>query len=68
MRSTFPWKSISIFVIDLSFNFINQGRILFFVEWQAMQEHAAVFREGPSMKEGCRKIDTMYKEMDDLKV
>ncbi|XP_064597033.1 LOW QUALITY PROTEIN: succinate dehydrogenase [ubiquinone] flavoprotein subunit, mitochondrial-like [Liolophura sinensis] len=35
---------------------------------KAMQEHAAVFREAPSMQEGCRKIDALYKEMDDLKL
>ena len=33
-----------------------------------MQDHAAVFRDGPSMAVGCKKIADLYKEMDDLKV
>jgi len=35
---------------------------------QAMQEHAAVFRDGPTLQEGCRKIADMWKEIDDIKV
>ncbi|XP_013400938.1 succinate dehydrogenase [ubiquinone] flavoprotein subunit, mitochondrial [Lingula anatina] len=33
-----------------------------------MQNHAAVFRDGPVLKEGCRKLDAEWKQMDDLKV
>lgn len=33
-----------------------------------MQTHASVFRDGPTLKEGCKKIDECYKEMNDLKV
>jgi succinate dehydrogenase (ubiquinone) flavoprotein subunit len=33
-----------------------------------MQEHAAVFREGPTLKQGCDKIASIWKELDDLKV
>ncbi|XP_074656151.1 succinate dehydrogenase [ubiquinone] flavoprotein subunit, mitochondrial-like [Tubulanus polymorphus] len=35
---------------------------------KAMQEHAAVFRDGPSLKEGCQKMDNIYQNMADLKV
>ena len=35
---------------------------------QAMQEHAAVFRDGPTLQEGCRKISELWKEQFDLKV
>jgi succinate dehydrogenase (ubiquinone) flavoprotein subunit len=30
---------------------------------KAMQNHAAVFRDGPTLKEGCDKMDVIYKEM-----
>ncbi|KAL5013129.1 hypothetical protein ScPMuIL_007399 [Solemya velum] len=33
-----------------------------------MQTHASVFRDGPTLQEGCKKIDECYKEMDDLKL
>ena len=33
-----------------------------------MQTHAAVFRDGPTLQEGCDKMNKLYKEMDDLKV
>lgn len=33
-----------------------------------MQSHAAVFRDGPSLKEGVDKLNSLYKQMDDLKV
>jgi succinate dehydrogenase (ubiquinone) flavoprotein subunit len=33
-----------------------------------MQEHAAVFREGTTLKQGCDKIAGIWKELDDLKV
>jgi len=33
-----------------------------------MQEHAAVFRDGPTLQEGCRKISELWKEIDELKV
>jgi succinate dehydrogenase (ubiquinone) flavoprotein subunit len=35
---------------------------------RVMQNHAAVFRDGPSLKEGCEKIDEIYKQQADLKV
>jgi len=35
---------------------------------QAMQNHAAVFRDGPTLQEGCRKISDMWKDLSDLKV
>ena len=33
-----------------------------------MQNHAAVFRDGPTLAEGCKKMDAIYKEQADLKV
>ena len=33
-----------------------------------MQEHAAVFRDGPTLQEGVRKMKDLYKQLDDLKV
>ena len=35
---------------------------------KVMQTNAAVFRDGPSLKEGCEKLDELYKEMEDIKV
>jgi succinate dehydrogenase (ubiquinone) flavoprotein subunit len=35
---------------------------------KAMQNYAAVFRDGPTLKEGCDKLDALYKEMEDIKV
>lgn len=35
---------------------------------QAMQNHAAVFRDGPSLKEGVDKMYAINKELDDIKV
>lgn len=39
-----------------------------FVVVQAMQNHAAVFRDGPALKEGVDKMYAINKEMDDVKV
>ena len=33
-----------------------------------MQNHAAVFRDGPTLEEGCRKVDEIYSLQKDLKV
>ena len=33
-----------------------------------MQNHAAVFRDGPTLQEGCKKIDEIYDLQKDLKV
>jgi succinate dehydrogenase/fumarate reductase flavoprotein subunit len=33
-----------------------------------MQTHAAVFRDGPALKEGVDKMNAISKEMDDIKV
>ena len=35
---------------------------------KVMQNHAAVFRDGPSLKEGCQKLDQLQAEMKDIKV
>lgn len=32
-----------------------------------MQAHAAVFRTGSVLKEGCDKMDGIYQTMDDIK-
>jgi succinate dehydrogenase (ubiquinone) flavoprotein subunit len=32
---------------------------------KAMQHHAAVFRDGPTLKAGCEKIDSLYKSFND---
>lgn len=32
-----------------------------------MQSHAAVFRTGSVLKEGCDKMDAIYQTMDDIK-
>lgn len=34
---------------------------------QTMQAHAAVFRTGSVLKEGCDKMDAIYQTMDDIK-
>uniref|UniRef100_W5MSQ5 succinate dehydrogenase n=1 Tax=Lepisosteus oculatus TaxID=7918 RepID=W5MSQ5_LEPOC len=34
---------------------------------KTMQAHAAVFRTGPVLKEGCEKLDAVFKSMDDIK-
>uniref|UniRef100_A0A224Z9I0 Succinate dehydrogenase [ubiquinone] flavoprotein subunit, mitochondrial n=1 Tax=Rhipicephalus zambeziensis TaxID=60191 RepID=A0A224Z9I0_9ACAR len=35
---------------------------------KTMQQHAAVFRTGDSLQEGCRKMDGVYNELKDIKV
>jgi succinate dehydrogenase (ubiquinone) flavoprotein subunit len=35
---------------------------------KVMQNHAAVFREGPTLKEGCKKMAEVYGELKNLKV
>ncbi|KAK7485634.1 hypothetical protein BaRGS_00023083 [Batillaria attramentaria] len=35
---------------------------------KVMQNHAGVFRDGPTMQEGCKKMQELYNEMSDLKV
>jgi len=35
---------------------------------KVMQEHAAVFRDGPSLKEGVEKMKNLYSQMEDIKV
>jgi len=35
---------------------------------KVMQNHAAVFREGPTMKAGCEKMDKIYDGMNDIKL
>eukprot|EP00914_Ancora_sagittata_P010920 GHVO01021344.1.p1 GENE.GHVO01021344.1~~GHVO01021344.1.p1 ORF type:complete len:339 (+),score=56.69 GHVO01021344.1:931-1947(+) len=35
---------------------------------KAMQTYAAVFRDGPTLEEGCRQMDSLYQEMEDIKV
>jgi len=35
---------------------------------KAMQNHAAVYRTGPVLKEGVEKVAQIYKDMDDLKL
>ncbi|XP_034729056.1 succinate dehydrogenase [ubiquinone] flavoprotein subunit, mitochondrial [Etheostoma cragini] len=34
---------------------------------KTMQAHAAVFRTGPVLKEGCDKMDDIYQTLDDIK-
>lgn len=33
-----------------------------------MQSHAAVFRDGPTLQEGCKKMDEVFKLQKDLKI
>ena len=33
-----------------------------------MQNHAAVFRDGPILQEGCKKMDEVFKLQKDLKI
>ena len=35
---------------------------------KTMQNHAAVFRTGDVLKEGCNKMTALWAKMDDLKV
>jgi succinate dehydrogenase (ubiquinone) flavoprotein subunit len=35
---------------------------------KSMQSHAAVFRTGPVLQEGVQQMNSIYKEMSDLKV
>jgi len=35
---------------------------------RTMQNHAAVFRDGPTLTEGCKKIDEIYDLQKDLKI
>jgi succinate dehydrogenase (ubiquinone) flavoprotein subunit len=35
---------------------------------KVMQNHAAVFRDGPTLSEGCKKLAEVYKELKNLKV
>merc|ERR1711970_1118587 len=35
---------------------------------KTMQNHAAVYRTGPVLKEGCEKVSQIYKDMDDLQL
>lgn len=36
--------------------------------FKTMQNHAAVFRDGPTLQEGCKKLDEIYDLQKDLKV
>lgn len=38
-----------------------------FVFVQTMQNHAAVFRTGSVLKEGCDKMDDIYQTLDQIK-
>jgi succinate dehydrogenase (ubiquinone) flavoprotein subunit len=35
---------------------------------KTMQNHAAVFRTGSVLKEGCTKMDAIYKDLEHIKV
>ena len=35
---------------------------------RTMQNHAAVFRDGPVLQEGCKKMSEIFKEFADIKV
>lgn len=35
---------------------------------KTMQTHAAVFRDGPTLKEGCDKLDAIWKDLKELKI
>jgi len=35
---------------------------------KSMQQHAAVFRDGPTLKAGCDQLDLLWKELDNLKL
>lgn len=35
---------------------------------RCMQSHAAVFRDGPVLQEGCKQMSEIYKEFQDVKV
>ena len=35
---------------------------------QVMQNHAAVFRDGPTLSEGCAKLTEIWKDLGNLKV
>jgi len=35
---------------------------------KVMQTHAAVFRDGPTLDEGCKKLNALWEEMEDVKV
>jgi len=35
---------------------------------KVMQTHAAVFRDGPTLDEGCKKLDALWEEQADIKV
>merc|ERR1712018_445531 len=35
---------------------------------KTMQNHAAVFRDGPVMREGIQKMNALWKDMDNLKL
>ncbi|KAK0066146.1 succinate dehydrogenase [ubiquinone] flavoprotein subunit mitochondrial [Biomphalaria pfeifferi] len=35
---------------------------------KTMQNHASVFRDGPTLKEGCEKMTKVYQGLEDLKV
>lgn len=35
---------------------------------KTMQNHAAVFRTGNVLKEGCEKMTALWSKMDDIKV
>ena len=39
-----------------------------FILYQTMQTNAAVFRDGPTLQEGCQKMDQLFKDMDDVQV
>jgi len=35
---------------------------------KTMQTHAAVFRDGPTLDEGCKKLDALWSDLDNIKV
>lgn len=49
-------------------NAVTRLECVYVVVLQTMQNHASVFRDGPTLKEGCEKMAKIYEGMEDLKV
>lgn len=47
--------------------YVDEIDYFFFIVLQTMQSHAAVFRTGPVLQEGCEMLSQIYRDLAHLK-
>lgn len=60
-------KLLALVIRELDLLHFNTKSHLKFFILKTMQTHAAVFRTGDVLKEGCDKMDALYQTLDDIK-